>query len=90
MTGFDTNADVVAGLSNGSSHIDDLSSTDVLETLQAGVAVTTDPTCISKSAAYWTIILAVPLAVVGLVLDSIARGRLEAKRLAYMFIATTD
>ena len=30
------------------------------------------------------------LAAAGLVLDSIARGRLEAKRLAYLAIATTD
>ena len=43
------------------------------------------------AAACWAvaIALAVPLAAAGLVLDSIARGRLETKRLAYLVIATT-
>ena len=36
------------------------------------------------------VVVGLLLAAAGLVLDSIARGRLEAKRLAYLAIATTD
>ena len=36
------------------------------------------------------VVVGLLLAAAGLVLDSIARGRLEAKRLAYLAVATTD
>ena len=49
VSGFDTDAGLVASLSNGSSHIDDLSSADVLEMQAQGFVATSEPPCIGDS-----------------------------------------
>ena len=48
-TGLDTDSVVVAGLSNGVSHIDDIDSADLAEMLGSGFLATTDSTCIGNS-----------------------------------------
>jgi len=49
VTGFDTDPGLVESLATGSSHIDDLSSSDIAEMFGAGFEATNDPTCISRS-----------------------------------------
>jgi nucleotide sugar dehydrogenase len=57
VTGLDVNADVVERLNGGSSHIDDISSEQVGEMLQAGFVADTDPAVIKKAA---TAVICVP------------------------------
>jgi len=47
--GLDVDSAVVAGLSTGHSHIDDLDATDLAEMLAAGFQPTTEPNCIADS-----------------------------------------
>jgi len=49
VVGLDTDEEVVARLSNGESHIDDVDAAGVAEMLAAGFVATTDSTCISNS-----------------------------------------
>ena len=49
VVGLDTDEEVVASLSNGESHIDDVDTAGVAEMLAAGFVATTDSTCISNS-----------------------------------------
>ncbi len=49
VVGLDTDEEVVASLSNGESHIDDVDTAGVAEMLAAGFVATTDSTCISSS-----------------------------------------
>lgn len=49
VVGLDIDEGVVASLSNGESHIDDLDTAGVAEMLAAGFVATTDSTCISSS-----------------------------------------
>ena len=49
VVGLDTDEEVVASLSNGESHIDDVDAAGVAEMLAAGFVATTDSTCISNS-----------------------------------------
>ncbi|SVD28691.1 uncharacterized protein METZ01_LOCUS381545, partial [marine metagenome] len=49
VVGLDTDEEVVASLSNGESHIDDVDTAGVAEMLAAGFVATTDSTCIGSS-----------------------------------------
>src|ERR1700733_12970736 len=61
VTGLDLYPDVVAGLSAGRSHIDDLSDTDIATMIDSGFVADTDPTVI-KSARTVVICVPTPLA----------------------------
>lgn len=49
VVGLDTNADVVAALNSGTSHIGDISDADLREGIDAGYSASTDPACISDA-----------------------------------------
>ena len=51
VAGLDSSAAVVAALTAGRSHVDDLSDEDVTKMLGAGFEPTTDPACLADSAA---------------------------------------
>jgi nucleotide sugar dehydrogenase len=57
VLGFDVNAEVVAALNAGRSHVDDLSDDDVAEMLRAGFRATTDESAIATAA---TAVICVP------------------------------
>ena len=57
VTGLDANADVVEGLNDGASHIDDISNHQVAEMRERGFAAATDPTVIKNAA---TVVICVP------------------------------
>lgn len=57
VVGVDTNAHTVAHLSEGKSHIDDLSDSQIKAMLAAGFTATTDSTCLSQAG---TIVICVP------------------------------
>lgn len=48
--GLDTSEELIGRLNSGSSHIDDLSNSDLGEMLSLGYEATVDPTCIGQSA----------------------------------------
>lgn len=49
VTGLDLNLDLVEGLNSGSSHIDDLSNSDISVMLSKGFSATTDSSCIQSA-----------------------------------------
>jgi nucleotide sugar dehydrogenase len=49
VVGLDRNGTIVDGLNSGSSHIDDLGSTDIAELLSNGFTATTNPECIAET-----------------------------------------
>ncbi|WP_067606995.1 nucleotide sugar dehydrogenase [Nocardiopsis listeri] len=57
VTGLDVNAQVVDGLNQGDSHIDDLTPDDVRAMLDQGFSATTDPACLATAR---TIVICVP------------------------------
>ncbi|MGH3389198.1 MAG: nucleotide sugar dehydrogenase, partial [Actinomadura sp.] len=57
VAGLDLDEGVVAGLSAGTSHIDDVSDTDVAAMLSAGFTATTDPAVIERAR---TVVICVP------------------------------
>lgn len=66
VAGFDVSESVVAGLRDGTSHIDDVSDDDIVEALAAGFTPTTDPGVLGDAAAT---VIAVPTPLRGHVPD---------------------